>query len=421
MYYSSMKRLQGYKFELKPKAKHLDPLNQFLGCNRFVWNKLLAINLFRLENKFPLIWYQEMAWFLTLWKQSDEYAFLNDAPSQSLQQTAKALDRAFKDAFDKKQLRKRIPKFKRRGRNEAGIRFPQHSILDQGNSVIKLPKIGWVKYKKSQEIQGVIKNVTISRKGGKYFVSIQTEREVQKPYHPATTAVGIDMGITNFATLSDGTVIAPKNSYHNLKRSLAKEQWKLKNKVKSSSNYRKQIKRINKVHYKIANVRHDFLHKQSSFIVNNHAMIVIEDLKISNMSRSAKGTLEDPGRNVAQKSGLNRSILDQGWGKFRTLLEYKMEWLGGWVIPVNPKHTSQTCPKCHHVSQDNRKTQAEFLCVSCGYKDNADLIAAQNILQRGLEYLSEDSKDKNRGDHGVSLRSEYRKISATGTSSVLVV
>jgi len=123
-----MKRLQGYKFELKPKAKQLDHLNQSLGANRFVWNKFLEANLLRLENKLPLIRYQEMAWLLTLWKQSDEYAFLNDVPSQSLQQTAKALDRAFKDAFDKKQPCKRIPKFKRRGRNEAGIKYPQHNI-----------------------------------------------------------------------------------------------------------------------------------------------------------------------------------------------------------------------------------------------------------------------------------------------------
>ena len=124
--------MQGYQFRLNPKHTHIDHLNQALGANRYVWNKLLAMNLFRLENKQPILWYNEMAWFITLWKQSDEYGFLNLAPSQSLQQTAKSIDRAFKDAFDKNQPNKRIPNFKRLGRNEAGIKYPQGVLLDEG-------------------------------------------------------------------------------------------------------------------------------------------------------------------------------------------------------------------------------------------------------------------------------------------------
>lgn len=187
-----MKRMQGYQFRLEPKPSQVDHLSQSLGANRFVWNKLLAMNLFRLEQRQPLLWYQEMAWWITLWKQSEEYGFLSDAPAQSLQQTAKALDRAFKDAFDKNQPNKRPPNFKRLGKNEAGIHYPQGFALDQGNAVIKLPKTRWVKYRNSRNIEGTVKNVTVSRKAGKYTVSIQTEREVVQPYHPATSAVGGD-------------------------------------------------------------------------------------------------------------------------------------------------------------------------------------------------------------------------------------
>ena len=116
-------------------------------------------------------------------------------------------------------------------------------------------------------------------------------------------------------------------------------------------------------------------------------MIVMEDLKIRNMSKSASGTIEEPGRKVAQKSGLNRSILDQGWGEFRRQLEYKQGWRGGMVVYVDPKYTSQTCPICGHQAKENRLTQEEFRCLECFFEDNADSVASQNILSRGLGFL----------------------------------
>lgn len=412
-----MKRRQGYRFKIEPKHKHFDHLNQSLGANRFVWNKLLSMNLYRLDNKLPLIWYNEMAWHIALWKKSHEYSFLNEAPSQSLQQTAKALDRAFKDAFDKNQPQKRIPVFKRLGQNEAGIKYPQGTILDQVNNVIRLPKLGWVKYRNSREVEGVVKNVTVSRKSGHYCVSIQTEREVELPCHPANTAIGIDMGVVRFATLSDGTVVEPKNSFKGLEEKLSKEQHKLSRKIKFSARWKSQKQKIARLHSTIAHVRNHFLHQLSHTISKNHAMIVIEDLKVSNMSKSARGTLEAPGQRVAQKSGLNKAILDQGWSEFRRQLEYKQEWRGGWLFAVPSHHTSQTCPKCYHATKENRVSQADFHCVACGYEDNADWVAAQNILQRGFEWLSQDKK-QNRGAHGVRLPSEQLKLSATGTGSV---
>lgn len=412
-----MKRLQGYKFKLEPKKKQLDSFNQALGANRFVWNKLLAMNLFRLENKQPILWYDEMASFITLWKQSDEYAFLKLAPAQSLQQTAKALDRAFKDAFNKNQPNKRLPNFKRLGKNEAGIKYPQGISLDEGNGVVKLPKLGWVKYRNSRKVEGVIKNITINRRSGKYTVSIQTEREVPDPIHPSKTEVGIDMGIVHFATLSDGTFIAPKNSFKKFSQKLAREQRRLKHKIKFSANWKKQKQKITKIHNRIAQVRSDFLHKTSTAICKNHAIIVIEDLKVKNMSKSAKGSKEEPGKQVAQKSGLNRSILDQGWGEFRRQLEYKQSWLGGRLIRVTPKYTSQTCAECGSVTKENRTTQEHFHCSACGHENNADINAAKNILKRGFEYLaSMPKKENNRGTHGDSLSSEHQKMSAAGTN-----
>ena len=132
----------------------------------------------------------------------------------------------------------------------------------------------------------------------------------------------------------------------------------------------------------------DFLHKHSTAISKNHALVMLEALKVSNMSKSAKGTVEAPGRNVKAKSGLNKAILDQGWSEFRRILEYKLLWRGGMVVEVPPQHTSQKCPVCHFISAGNRKSQAVFRCIDCGYTANADTVAAMNIKAAGHAVLA---------------------------------
>ncbi|MEK7990855.1 MAG: transposase [Thiotrichaceae bacterium] len=219
-------------------------------------------------------------------------------------------------------------------------------------------------------------------------MSIQTEYEMEITQHQSISIVGIDLGITRFATLSDGSYIKPLNSFKRLSKKLAFEQRKLAKKVRFSANWKKQKQIITKLHERIANARLDFLHKTSTHISKNHAMIIVEDLKIRNMSKSAKGDITKSGRNVKAKSGLNKSILDQGWGMFVQMLTYKQQWSGGNVIKVDPKYTSQTCPCCGHRSKDNRLTQANFECVECGYNQNADLVGALNVLARGHRVLA---------------------------------
>jgi putative transposase len=132
----------------------------------------------------------------------------------------------------------------------------------------------------------------------------------------------------------------------------------------------------------IVNIRNDVLHKASTTISKNHAVVVLEDLRIPNMTASAAGTVEDPGRSVRAKRGLNRRILDQGWGEFRRQLDYKLAWSGGALLLVDPRDTSRTCAQCGHVSSENRQAQATFRCLGCGYAANADTNAAINILRR---------------------------------------
>ena len=390
-------RRQAYKFQLKTNGAQECQMRGFAGACRFVFNQALAWQKEQYQAdpsvKFN---YVNVANLLPSWKV--RYPWLKDAPSQALQHALKDLERAYKNFFAK---RADFPRFKKKGLSSS-FRFPQGCKLDQSNNRIFLPKLGWIHYRNSREVLGEVKNVTVSQSCGHWYVSIQTERETVKVFttplsaeaqsgsekvvdqiHPSTSAVGIDMGIAQFATLSDGHVFAAINSFKQKQNRLARYQRALSRKVKFSKNWKKQKNKIGKLHQTITNIRKDYLHKTTTIISQNHALIVIEDLQVKNMSKSASGDLNKPGRNVKAKSSLNRSILDQGWFEFRRQLEYKQDWAGGELIAIPPQYTSQRCSCCGSVSKENRKTQAKFACIVCGYQANADLNAAINILAAG--------------------------------------
>ncbi|MFA5352694.1 MAG: transposase [Thermodesulfovibrionales bacterium] len=378
-----MKRQQAYKFELQPNGQQQRDMRRFAGSCRFVYNKALAFQTERYAAGEKKLTYAGLCEELTKWKRQPDTTWLSDAPSQVLQQALKDLERAFKNFFEK---RAEFPVFKKKGQHDS-FRFPQGCKLDQANSRVFLPKLGWLRYRNSREVLGTVKNVTVSQSAGRWYVSIQTEREVEK-LAPQGGAVGIDMGIVRFATLSDGSFYAPLNSFKQHETALRKAQQALSRKVKFSNNWKKAKARVQRVHARIGNARRDFLHKVSTAISKNHAMVCIEDLQVWNMSKSAAGTTEKPGKNVRAKSGLNKSILDQGWGEFRRQLDYKLAWNGGHLIAVPPQNTSRTCPCCGHMSADNRQTQARFKCVDCGFEENADVVGAINVLRAGHARLA---------------------------------
>ncbi|EOT7466585.1 TPA: transposase [Klebsiella pneumoniae] len=379
-----MKRLQAFKFQLRPNGQQERDMRRFAGACRFVFNRALALQNENHEAGNKYISYTKMASWLIEWKSHPDTQWLKDAPSQPLQQSLKDLERGYKNFFQK---RAAFPRFKKRGQNNA-FRYPQGVKLDQTNNRISLPKLGWIRYLNSREVIGEVKNVTVSQSCGKWYVSIQTEFEVPEPVHKAASMVGLDAGVTKLATLSDGTVYQPVNSFKASQRKLAMLQRQLSRKVKFSASWQKQKKKIQRLHSHIANIRRDYLHKVTSEISKNHAMIVIEDLKVSNMSKSAKGTAERPGRNIRAKSGLNRSILDQGWYEMRRQLEYKQLWRGGQVLAIPPAYTSQRCACCGHTAKENRQTQSKFVCQVCGYTENADINGARNILAAGHAVLA---------------------------------
>lgn len=321
-----MKQLQTFEFELEHDWEEESFMRQSAGACRFVFNKALALQIENYEAGNKYISYVSMAKKLTQWRNSAETPWLADAPCHSLQHALKDLDRAFKNFFAK---RANFPRFKRKGQG-GSFRYPDPTQikLDQNNSRIFLPKLGWIHYRKSREVIGELRNVTIKKRGKKWFISIQTERELIRPAQitnrAATTAIGIDLGINRFATMNDGTYIAPLNSFKKHQHRLRHHQKKLSRKVKFSQNWKKEKAKVQKIQIGVTNARKDFLHKITTTISKNHALVCIEDLQVSNMSKSASGTKEKPGKNVRQKSGLNRSILDQGWGMFRSQLAYKL-------------------------------------------------------------------------------------------------
>jgi putative transposase len=376
-----MQRLQAYKFVVIPSGGQERLMRCFAGSCRFVFNKALALQKEMHENGEKRLNYAGLCKLLTEWRNGSDTPWLRDAPTHPLQQVLKNVERSYTNFFAK---RAEFPRFKKKGLRES-FRYPdpKQIKLDQANSRIFLPKLGWMRYRNSRMILGTVKNVTVIWHNSKWFVSIQTEREVELPT-PRGEAIGIDMGIVRFATFSDGSSIAPLNSFRHHETALRKAQQAMSRKIKFSSNWRNAKKKVQRLHARIANVRNDFLHKLSTEISKSHAIVCVEGLQVGNMSRSAAGTQETPGTNIRAKSGLNKSIQDQGWFAFRRQLDYKLTWSGGWLIVVPPQNTSRTCPSCRHVASDNRKTQSEFCCVECGFEENADVVGAMNILRDGL-------------------------------------
>lgn len=341
---AAMKRLKAFKFKLLFKPEQAKKAARFAGCKRFVFNHGLEIQSERMGNGEKLLSYSELCKVLTASRHNEETSFLADAPTHPLQQALKDLERAFKNCFEK---RSGLPQFKRKGRRES-FRYPdpKQFKLDQANSRIFLPKLGWVRYHNSRTIIGTAKQITVNRESDGWNVSVQTEEELSVTPARVGSAVGIDVGVAVFATMSDGTKFVSPIDFNAAQKKIAWLQRKLARKVKGSLNWWKQVGKIQMEYRRSFNARKDFHHKTSTTICKNHAVVIVEDLQVKKMSASARGTIESPGKMVKAKSGLNRSILSQGWSEFFRQLEYKLAWAGGLLIKIPPRNTSIQCAKC---------------------------------------------------------------------------
>lgn len=366
-------------YRLEPTPKQADAFSQWVGACRYVYNLALEQRreFWRPGRRFTYV--GQAAELTTL---RGEVDWLGAVPVHALQMAVRAVDAAYQRFFSGLG---EYPKPHRKFRHDS-FTLPDPSYLGfrryNGNhGAIKVPKLGWVKLRGWRPLGGELRSVTISRKAGQWYASVAWRKEVPDPPKSTLPAVGIDRGVKVFAALSDGTMVAPLNAFARIQDKLAKAQRALARKTKFSANWIKQKAKIIRLHRHAANARKDFLHKLSTWIAKSHGVVKIEDLRIQNMSASAKGTVDNPGRNVKAKSGLNRSILDQGWGMFATMLNYKLAERGGELAKVEAAFTSQTCAECGVIDAGSRIDQATFECRHCGHSDSADINAARNILQ----------------------------------------
>lgn len=374
---------RAYKYRLEPTYEQASILMEWADAKRFVWNKALALCENRLVNGYSIPRYSELSRILTLWKQAEEWKFLKNPPKDILQTTLKDLDGAFSGMF--KRIRHK-PRFKKKRESYRSFKLPSQ-VIKVDNNRIKLPKMKeWMKFRRSRRIKGSIKNMTISFDGLRWYVSVLCEVVLKSKLQ--TKPIGIDMGITHFATTSNGLFVESLDFERDLVK-LTKHQESMARKIKGSVRWLKAKAKVQKAYRRIANKRNDYLHKESTKLAVA-SIVVVEDLLVKNMSKSAKGTIESPGKMVLQKRALNRSILAQGWNIFFSMMKYKVEANGGIFVRIQSKYTSQECSVCGVIDKTNRLSQSQFICKSCGYEANADYNAAQNILARGLRVIAQD-------------------------------
>lgn len=360
--------LKAYKYRLYPNKKQQEYFNKTFGCTRFIYNQMLADRIKSYEENKDLdikkIKYPTPAQY------KKEYPWLKEVDSLALANAQMNLDKAYKNFFRNKSVG--FPKFKSKKSN-----YRSYTTNNQGGNIhikdkrVKLPKVGYIKIKQHREFIGLIKSCTISKTpSNKYFISILVDTEnIVSP--KLTTKVGIDLGIKEFAITSDGEMFSnPKNLKKSEKR-LTKLQRDLSRKKKGSNNRYKARLKVAKLHEKIANQRKDYLHKISNYITNENQVIVIEDLKVSNLMKNHK---------------LAKNIADVSWFEFRRQLEYKCAWKGRELIIAPSNYaSSQLCSSCGNKSSQTKDLSCRtYVCPVCGMVMDRDINASINLLKLAI-------------------------------------
>ena len=362
---------KAYKFRIYPDSNQALLIVKTIGCSRFVFNHFLAERSSAYESEKRTLSYNDCSAMLTQLKK--ELTWLKEVDSTALQSSLRFLDDSFKRFFSRQND---YPRFKSRKNPVQSYtsKFTNNNIAVE-YSFLKLPKLGFVRYAKSREVDGRIISATVSRKpSGKFFVSILAETEVSEL--PKTgIACGVDVGLKDFAVLSDGSGHTNPRFFRSLEAKLAKEQRILSRRVKYSSNWYKQKLKVARVHEKIANTRADYLHKLSTDIVKNHDIIGMEDLQVSDMLKNKR---------------LSKAISEVSWSQFKELLEYKAVWYGKKVITVSKTFaSSQLCSACNYQNKAVKNLSVRtWTCPSCNAVHDRDINASINLRNEAIRLLT---------------------------------
>jgi putative transposase len=367
--------LQAYKFRIYPSRKQKDRLLASFDLCCSIYNILLSRALEAYEKDGTnLCGKAEMCRVIREVK--EENPEFSEVYSQVLQNCADRLAKAFNNFFGRVKRKKRgehinagYPRFKKRVRS---ITYPQSGFGIDGNK-LKVSRIGRIPVVLHREMEGRIKTLTIKRvPSGEWFAILSCEVPTEVREHPnREKEIGIDVGISSFATLSDGTMVENPRFLIKAEKRLKRAQRRLSRKKKGSKNRRKARHKVAVLHEKVGNQRSDFLHKTARICADNYGFIAVEELNVKGLVRNRR---------------LSKAISDAGWSEFLHLLSCKAERAGGTIVKVRPNNTSQTCSACgrelkEHIPLSNRV----FRCPSCGYEEDRDVNAAKNVLERARE------------------------------------
>jgi putative transposase len=365
-------KTRAYKYKMKPTFKQQECLNKAFGCCRFIYNWGLDKKIQSYKQEKKTIGYVELAHELTKLKNDGEHEWLKEVNNTSLQQSLRNLDAAFVRFFREK---KGFPKFKSKKKNIESAKYINAVHFDFDNWKVKIPKCGWVKLCKNKTFDLSMKygTLTVSKdKCGGYWCSIVVYDVEEKPKTKVSidNSVGIDLGIKDYAILSDGTKYGNPKFLEKGQKRLKTLQQRFARTQKKSNRHEALRLKVAKCHRDITNKRNDFLHKLSTLLVKYYDTICLEDLNVEGMMKNHH---------------LSNSIQSAAWSEFVRQLKYKSDWYGKNVIFIGRfEPSSKTCSKCGYVKSDLQLSDREWVCPKCGEKHDRDVNAAINIRDFAL-------------------------------------
>jgi putative transposase len=378
-----MSNLKAYKLRLSPTRKQQACLQWTLDRARELYNAALQErrDAYRMGGK-SITYYDQANQLPEMKQDREEY---QDIHSQVLQEVLRRVDKACQAFFRRVKNGEKpgYPRYQGYNRYDS-FTYPQAGFSLTHDNRVCLSKIGSIKVKLHRPVKGTIKTCTIKRENEHWYVVFVCEVE-QAPLPESDEAVGIDLGLLHFATLSTGKTIENPRYFRKAEKKLVKHQQALARKKRGSHRRKRAVQRVAKAHRKVRNQRADFLHKESRKLVNAYGLIVFEELQPINMSKRAKPKQDENGKYLphggSAKSGLNKSINDAGWSQFVQFCTYKAEEAGRTVVQINPRYTSQVCSGCGTVKK--KELSERWHSCECGTELDRDHNAALNILRLG--------------------------------------
>lgn len=410
-----------YKCRAHPAPEQAAQLSRTFGCVRLVWNKTLDQRYRAYHERGTKTSYKETDAQLAAWKRTDELTFLSEVSSVPLQQTLRHQHTAFLNFFAG---RASYPRFKNRNSKQSAHYTRSAFKLRDGRLTLakQSTPLDFVWSWPDVDIAQLDPTmVIVSREpDGRWYVTFAVDADAPETAAATGEAIGVDLGVKDFAALSTGETIANPQHLDRKARNLARYQRQVARKQKGSANRRKAKKKVARAHRKVRHARADFLHRTSTNLVRRADTIAIEDLNVAGMTRSAAGTVEKPGRNVRAKAGLNRRVLDAAMGEFRRQLEYKTERAGKTLVVVDRWYpSSKTCSACGHLLSTLSLSTRAWTCPSCRTRHDRDVNAAKNIRAAGRAVAGQNPGEAcgaGVSPQGSSLRQSATKQERSGES-----